>query len=210
VADPDTILCPHCGAENPAEDAYCEKCHKLLAERPDDLGLTGAPKADVAPSAAPSRIEYQQTPDKVEVIDLKCKSCGAALQLAPGAKSAKCPYCGAEVILYTPPPPPAPIIVSEDDEEDEKEGVGFWGYRPRQMGPGGTIVGGVLAVIVGIVVAVVASSSDQSCSPGLGGQQQCTTVPVPGGVYLVAGLFILLGIVVVIYGIYRVMTYDSD
>ena len=36
MADPTTVTCPHCGAMNPAEDAYCSSCHRPISERADD------------------------------------------------------------------------------------------------------------------------------------------------------------------------------
>jgi len=50
---------------------------------------------------------------------LKCPSCGAPLEIAPGKETAKCGYCGSSVKFETPAPPPPPTIIIEKRRHHE-------------------------------------------------------------------------------------------
>src|SRR5438477_7645775 len=54
AAAPDTVVCPSCGATNPAGEAFCSNCGSMLGAPPVADTSTPAPAVSVAPSPAPT------------------------------------------------------------------------------------------------------------------------------------------------------------
>lgn len=207
MAAPDTVVCRFCGAVNPAEDAYCDQCHKLLGERPDDLGLDGPPKPRPSsnPAGVPPR-SYNAQVGKGGMVGLRCLGCGAPIKPVKGESILTCEYCGASLILPAPAPtstPPNPYFRwSGDDwlDAEPDDAIGLWGYRAQQWGPGWRVAGGVSFIIFGLIVAI-GFGTTTNCDPVAGGQ--CVTTSVTGAEAF-GGIAILLGVLIMIYGLYGV------
>lgn len=165
-----------------------------------------------------------------QLVEVRCKACGAPLQLSRGSTNTTCTYCGTPQMLYLPPnaatqandalPPPRRAEDDEDDDDDEEDeqgyrgregdGVGVWGYRRAQYGPGYMLARSVVILLVSLfLLGAGLSSPIPNCVTNPDGSMDCSGSSTNPLVYF--GAFLLLvSVTACVYYFYKLPADGSD